>query len=180
MNIMWLKLIGPIIIVGLIWWWNRRIRLGIGKQALKPKKKTLHFEFGTQDLETLKTEFPPLNDFQGLKTGQYRFYKVMEDEKIIGILLYNWPSSLWTFREGRNEEISLGSYSHIHYVEVLEEYRKRGYLTNLLDLVFSETHRISSGITIDVVDPELKEILRKKFEFKDCGSYMRLNYDNWI
>ena len=48
-----------------------------------------------------------------------------------------------------------------------------------MDMVISDTHRISSGITIDVKDPIHKDIFKRKFEFKDKGNYMILEYDNW-
>ena len=167
----WLKFVCPILVLCIVWWWNRRKRVEKKQDDGKP-----YFEFGTSELEVLVKEFPLL---EGLESMSYRFYKVMEGKEIVGIILYNWPSSLWSFRQKREEEIELGSYSHIHYIQVLEGSRGKGYLTQLLDHVFSETHRISSGITIDVVDPVLRDVLMKKFEFKDYGTYLRIDYDNW-
>jgi hypothetical protein len=46
-------------------------------------------------------------------------------------------------------------------------------------MVISDTHRISSGLTFDVEDPVLKEVFRKKFEFKKKNDHLILDYGNW-
>ena len=141
-----------------------------------------HYEFGMLD-EGTKEKISVLPGIGTVLEGlgnTVKVYQVVEDEKVIAAILFSWPSSLWRFREERGETETLGSYSHIYWVEVLELHRGKGHLSRLLDMVISDTHRISEGITIDIEDPEIKGLFRRKFEFKDMGNNkLVLSYDNW-
>lgn len=53
---------------------------------------------------------------------------------------------------------------------------RKGHLHHFLDMVISDTYRISSGITFDVEDLVLKEV---KFKFKKKNDLMILDYGNW-
>lgn len=173
-----LNLIVPILIVGISWYflwylwhWNKRKH---ELEVLEDVSKAIipHYIFGT--LKDIRDK----GIGEGLKDS-VKAYRVVMEEDIVAIILFSTPSGLWEFRTRRGEEKELGSYSHIHYINVLEPYRKRGYFYKLMDLVISDTCRISSGITIDVSNPLLRELLKKKFEFVDCGTYMKLDYRIW-
>ena len=181
--ILWLKFICPILILTALWVWNRK---KYEKKMLEEAKKKLvpHYEFGVLDNVTKEK----ISVLPGIKTAlenlkiegsMVKVYQVGIGEETIAAILFSWPSSLWQFRVERGEEETLGSYSHIHWVEVKESERGKGHLHHLLDMVISDTHRISSGITFDVEDPILKEVFRRKFEFTKKNNYMMLSYDNW-
>ena len=184
MNILWLKFICPVVVLCVVWIWNRK-RAERKKLLEEAKKKAVpHYEFGVLDNETKEK----ISVLPGIKSalenlriggGMVKVYQVVLGEETIAAILFSWPSSLWQFRVERGEEGTLGSYSHIHYVEVKESERGKGHLHHLLDMVISDTHRISSGITFDVEDPILKEVFRRKFEFTKKNDYMILSYDNW-
>ena len=177
----WLKFVCPVIILCVIWWWN--------KDRAKKKRETSkavvpHYEFGILDNETKEkiSVLPGIKSVLenlGMGGGMVKVYQVRMGEETIAAVLFSEPSSLWQFRVERGEEDTLGSYSHIHWVEVKESERGKGHLHRLLDMVISDTHRISSGITFDVIDPILKDVFRRKFEFKNKNDYMILDYGNW-
>ena len=182
-SVLLLKFICPIIVLCIVWIWNRK-RAAIRMLEEAEKIVTPHYEFGVLDNVTKEKisvlpGIKPVLENLGMEGNMVRVYQVVMGENTVTAILFSWPSSLWKFREEREESTTLGSYSHIHYVEVLEDYRKQGHFYRLMDMVISDTHRISSGITIDIEDPILKDIFRKSFEFKDCGTYMILDYDNW-
>ena len=180
--ILLLKFICPILILIALLVWNHRKKY---QRLVIEKKVVPHYEFGVLDNVTKEK----ISVLPGIKTAlenlkiegsMVKVYQVVEDEEVIAVVLFSWPSSLWHFREERGETETLGSYSHIHWVEVLESHRKNGHLGRLLDMVISDTHRISGGITIDIEDPEIKGLFRRKFEFKDMGNNkLVLSYDNW-
>lgn len=183
MNILWLKFICPVIVLCIVWIWNKK-RAEERRLKESKKKAVPHYEFGVLDKVTKEkiSKLPgikPILENLGMGGGMVKVYQVVLEEDTIAAILFSWPSSLWRFREEREEAETLGSYSHIHWVEVLPEYREKGYLYRLMDIVISDTHRISSGITIDVKDLIHKDIFKRKFEFKDKGNYMILEYDNW-
>ena len=173
-----LKFVCPIIVLCIIWIWNRMRR----ERKLKEEKKRVVpcLEFCILD-EKVRKELIELVSAEvlGKLESTTKVYRIMLGEKIIAVALFSWPSSLWHFREERGEETSLGAYSHLHWFWVSEEYRLKGYLDKFMDNVIADTHRISAGLTIDLEDPELKELFRKKYEFTDCGNYMKLEYGNW-
>ena len=177
--ILWLKFICPILILIALWVWNRRWR---NQRLVMEKMVVPHYEFGMLDEGTRKrlSVLPGISTVLGGLGNTVKVYQVVEDEEVIAAILFSWPSSLWHFREERGETETLGSYSHIHWVEVLESHRRNGHLCRLLDMVISDTHRISGGITIDIEDPEIKGLFKRKFEFKDMGNNkLVLSYDNW-
>jgi hypothetical protein len=176
--ILWLKFVCPILILIALWVWNRRRRY---QRSVMEKKVVPHYEFGVLDEETRKrlSVLPGISTVLGKLGDTVKVYQVVEDGEVIAAILFSWPSSLWQFREERGETETLGSYSHIHWVEVKESERGKGHLHHLLDLVISDTHRISSGLTFDVEDPVLKEVFRKKFEFKKKNDHLILDYGNW-
>ena len=180
--ILWLKFVCPILILTVLWVWNRK---RYQKLVVEEKKVIPHYEFGVLDNVTKEK----ISVLPGIKTtlenlkiegSMVKVYQVGMGEETIAAILFSWPSSLWQFRVERGETETLGSYSHIHWVEVLESHRGEGHLSRLLDMVISDTHRISGGITIDIEDPEIKGLFRRKFEFKDMGNNkLVLSYDNW-
>lgn len=178
--ILWLKFVCPIIVLCVVWLWNKkRAEKRLLKEAIIP-----HYEFGVLDDVTKEriSSLPgikPVLDNLGIEGNMVKVYQVVLGEETVAAILFSWPSSLWRFREEREETETLGSYSHVHWVEVLEGYRNKGHLYRLMDMVISDTHRISGGITIDVEDPMLKIMFRRKFEFNDCGKYMKIDYGNW-
>ena len=183
-TMLWLKFICPVIVLCVVWIWNKK--RAERKRMLEEAEKAVvpHYEFGVLDKVTKEkiSKLPgikPILENLGMGGGMVKVYQVVLEEDTIAAILFSWPSSLWRFREEREETETLGSYSHIHWVEVLPEYREKGHLYRLMDMVISDTHRISSGITIDVKDPIHKDIFKRKFEFKDKGNYMILEYDNW-
>ncbi len=169
-----LKLVVPILLIGILWYWNKRVR---ERREIKEASKiiTPHYEFETLTNKLRKEIGPVILDLD----DSVKVYRIAMEDNTIAVILFSTPSSLWKFRVGRGEEKDLGAYSHIHYVEVSEPYRKRGYFYKLMDLVISDTHRISSGITIDTEDPELRGLLKRKFDFIDCGTFMKLDYEKW-
>jgi hypothetical protein len=172
--ILWLKFVCPILILIVLWVWNRRRREE--KEIVVP-----HYEFGVLDARTKEklSILPGIKSVLGKLDYTVRVYQVVENGEVIAAILFSWPSSLWRFRKERGEIETLGSYSHIHWVEVKESERGKGHLHHLLDMVISDTHRISSGITFDVEDPILKEVFRRKFEFTKKNDLMILSYDDW-
>jgi len=176
---MWLKFICPILILIALWILNRRRLL---KRSVIKKKIVPHYEFSVLDVDTRKKllVLPGIEPILEKLDDTVKVYQVVEEGEVIAAILFSWPSSLWRFREERRETETLCSYSHIHYVGVLESHRGNGHLNRLLDMVISDTHRISGGITIDIEDPEIKGLFIRKFEFKDIGNNkLVLSYDNW-
>ena len=174
--ILWLKFICPILILIALWFWNRR------RRSIKERRIVPYYEFGMLDEVTRKrlSVLPGISTVLGGLGNTVKVYQVVEDEEVIAAVLFSCPSSLWRFREERGETETLGSYSHIHWVEVLESHRGKGHLSRLLDMVISDTHRISGGITIDIEDSEIKGLFRRKFEFKEIGNNkLVLSCDNW-
>lgn len=181
--ILWLKFICPILILVALWVWNWK-RAEKRRLREAEKKVVPHYEFGVLDNVTREKiltlpGIKPVLESLGMGGEMVKVYQVGIGEETIAAILFSWPSSLWRFREDQGEADTLGSYSHIHYVEVLPEYRGQGYFYKLMDMVISDTHRISSGVTVDIEDQDKKEVFRKSFEFEDKGKYMILRYDNW-
>ena len=182
-SVLWLKFVCPVVVLCIVWIWNRK---RAEKRRLREAEKRVvpHYEFGVLDNVTKEkiSVLPGIKSvLENLKIGggMVKVYQVVLGEETIAAILFSWPSSLWQFRVEREEEETLGSFSHIYWVEVKESERGKGHLHHLLDMVISDTHRISSGITFDVEDPILKEVFRRKFEFTKKNDYMILSYDNW-
>ena len=179
-----LKFICPIIVLCVVWIWNRK-RAARRMLEEAEKVKVPHYEFGVLDNVTKEKisvlpGIKPVLENLGMGGNMVKVYQVVLGDETIAAILFSWPSSLWQFRVEREEEETLGSFSHIHWVEVKESERGKGHLTRLLDMVISDTHRISGGITIDIEDPEIKGLFRRKFEFKDMGNNkLILSYDDW-
>ena len=181
-----LKLVMPFVIVYILYRLNKK-RLEERLENEVEEKPIPAYVFGALTEDTKKKlERSGLENIEETLTRLQEIvepvfinvYSVIQDEKIIATIIFSNQSGLWRFRQGRGEEGTLGSYSHIHYLYVVPEHRGEGHFYKLLDMVISDTHRISSGITADVQD-ELKDLFKKKFEFSDCGTYMILRYDNW-
>ena len=183
MSLLWLKFVCPVIVLCFVWIWNRK---RAERKRLEDAIKNVvvpHYEFGVLD-DKIRENISVLpgvkSILEDLKCdGVIKVCQVILGGETIAVILYSWPSSLWRFRESREETETLGSYSHIYWVEVKERERGKSHLHRLIDLVISDTHRISSGITIDVRDPLLKDMFKRRFEFKDMNDYMILSYDNW-
>jgi len=192
MNIMlWLKFICPVIVLCIVWLWNRkRQRTKFLEELRNHIEEPSYYMFSgvmTPDLGN----FILSSDLEGLKDviryeirdvwdDAIKVYRVMKGETLIAAIIFAWPSGLWTFRQKRGET-SLGAYSHIFGVEVSERYRMSGYFYKLMDLVISDTYRISSGITIDLPkNSEIVKLFEKKFEFKqEDNKRLILTYGDW-
>lgn len=165
-----LKFVCPFIVLSLLLVWNRIIR--IKKVKRRQKESIPRYEFGNITGESVKKlkNFPCMLSkiraletlhLQNSKQGTDRVCKIILGEKIIAVILYTWPSYL-----------STATHTYIHYVEVLDGYRNRGYLRCLINLVISETRGISSGLRICVEDPVQKRIFTKKLGFEDHETYL--------
>ena len=173
-----LKFVCPVIVLSVVWIWDRMRR----KKRMREKKEveSPYLEFSALD-DKVREDLSGLvrDDVLDKLDSNTKVYRIMLKDQTIALALFSWPSSLWHFRVERGEEIDLGAYSHIHWLWVSEGYRKGGYLYKLMDNIISDTHRISAGLTIDLKDPELKSVFKRKFEFEDAGEYMKLGYGNW-
>ena len=130
--ILWLKFICPVIVLCIMWIWNRK---RAEKRMLREAEKKVvpHYEFGVLDNVTKEkiSVLPGIKSvLESLKIGggMVKVYQVVLGDETIAAILFSWPSSLWQFRVEREEEETLGSFSHIHWVEVKESERGKGHL----------------------------------------------------
>ena len=168
---LWLKFVCPILVLCIIWIWNRYRREKRKREERERIVPCLEFCVLSDDI---RDELGVDREILEKLESTTKVYRIMLGNKTMALALFSWPSSLWRFRVDRGEEESLGAHSHIHWITVLDN----EYLERLIDNIISDTRRISAGITIDLGDPELKELFKQKFEFEDFGTYMKLDYDN--
>ena len=165
-----LKMIMPFVVIGILFYINWRIKQ---RKEEEEESKKITYEHGTYYKNLVPPEFNyTLSKVpEDVKEDNLKVFMVKKGKTIIAITLYSWPSGLWEFRKKRGELDTLNSYAHLFSLEVRKGFRGKGLMERMMDEVISETHRISSGLTMDTED----EFLGKRYEFKNGI----LSYENW-